>query len=141
MNSIGDRILQERERLSLTQPVLAEKCGVTMRSQRNYEKGHRSPDADYLAVLAQQGLDVLYILTNQRSGCALSKEEVQLLTAFRASSKARKACMLEVSEAFSVTPGPAHGGASIHVGGNVTQAIGGDATFGGKVRIGPTTKR
>lgn len=63
MTSIGDRIREERERLSLTQPELAERCGVTMRSQRNYEKGERSPDADYMAALSKQGLDVLYILT------------------------------------------------------------------------------
>lgn len=67
MTFLGKRLLEERERLSMTQPELAEKCGVTMRTQRNYEKGERSPDADYLAALAQQGLDVLYLLTGQRT--------------------------------------------------------------------------
>lgn len=76
MNSIGERLRQERERIPLTQPELATRCGVTMRSQRNYEKGERSPDADYLAALAPHGLDVLYILTGQRTGGALAPAPV-----------------------------------------------------------------
>lgn len=70
MPSIGQRLLRERERLGLTQPDLADVCGVTMRSQRNYEKGERQPDAAYLAAIATAGADVLYILTGQRAGGA-----------------------------------------------------------------------
>jgi transcriptional regulator with XRE-family HTH domain len=63
MSPFGDRLRLERERAGLTQPVLAERCGVTMRSQRNYEKGERSPDAEYLTALAAMGLDVQFVLT------------------------------------------------------------------------------
>ncbi len=68
MPSIGDRLREVREQLGLSQQALADQCGVTMRSQRNYEKGERQPDAAYLAAIAAAGADVLYILTGQRSG-------------------------------------------------------------------------
>ncbi len=49
----------------MSQQEMADRCGVTMRSQRNYEKGERSPDAEYLAALAVMGVNVLQILTGQ----------------------------------------------------------------------------
>lgn len=54
------------ERLGLSQQEFADICGVTMRTQRNYEKGDRQPDASYLAALTQTGGDVLFVLTGQR---------------------------------------------------------------------------
>lgn len=81
----NERLLQERERLCLSQIEMAEKCGVTPRSQRNYEKGERQPDAVYIAALAAIGADVLYILTGQRTPAtaALSKREAALLDNYR----------------------------------------------------------
>lgn len=67
MPLFGERLRAERERLGLGQQELAEKCGVTMRSQRNYEKDERQPDATYLAALTALGGDVLYVLTGTRS--------------------------------------------------------------------------
>ena len=67
MPNFFDRLREERERLALSQQVLAEKCGVTARSQRNYESGERNPDSAYLAAIAAAGADVLYVLTGQRS--------------------------------------------------------------------------
>ena len=66
METIGGRLRFERERLALSQPVLAEMCGVTMRSQRNYEKDERLPDAGYLAAATRSGVDVVYVLTGER---------------------------------------------------------------------------
>ena len=54
----------------MSQQALAERCGITARSQRNYESGERLPDAAYLAAIAAAGADVLYILTGQRAGGA-----------------------------------------------------------------------
>lgn len=68
--NFSERLRTERERLELSQQGLAEKCGVTARSQRNYESGERNPDSVYLAAIAAAGADVLYILTGQRSGAA-----------------------------------------------------------------------
>ena len=70
MPNFSERLRTERERLELSQQGLAEKCGVTARSQRNYESGERNPDSVYLAAIAAAGADVLYILTGVRSGVA-----------------------------------------------------------------------
>jgi transcriptional regulator with XRE-family HTH domain len=58
---------EEREALGLSQQALADACGISARSQRNYESGERSPDAAYLAAIAALGADVLFVLTGQRS--------------------------------------------------------------------------
>jgi transcriptional regulator with XRE-family HTH domain len=65
--TIFERLRSQREALGLSQQALAEICGITARSQRNYESGERLPDAAYLAALSAAGADVLYILTGQRS--------------------------------------------------------------------------
>ena len=70
MPEICDRLREVREALGLSQQALAERCGITARSQRNYESGERLPDAAYLAAIAAAGADVLYILTGQRTGGA-----------------------------------------------------------------------
>lgn len=67
MPEISERLRKEREALGLSQQALADACGISARSQRNYESGERMPDAAYLAAIAAQGADVLYILTGQRS--------------------------------------------------------------------------
>ncbi|WP_339615222.1 helix-turn-helix transcriptional regulator [uncultured Gilvimarinus sp.] len=64
---MGERLKEERERLGWSQQKLADTCGVTMRSQRNYEKSERHPDANYIAALAAVGLNVMYILTGKLS--------------------------------------------------------------------------
>ncbi len=65
--SIGERLREERERLELSQTVLAELGGVTRISQGNYESGKRKPKADYWNALAEAGVDVQYVLTGMRS--------------------------------------------------------------------------
>lgn len=63
MPTLSERLREQREALGFTQQSLADLCGITARSQRNYESGERSPDAAYLAATAAAGADVLYILT------------------------------------------------------------------------------
>ncbi|MGP8492713.1 helix-turn-helix domain-containing protein [Paraburkholderia fungorum] len=63
---IGPRIKEERERLRF-QAVLAEAVGVTRQSVLNWESGAAQPPAAALAAMARLGLDVLYILTGERS--------------------------------------------------------------------------
>ncbi|WP_039917606.1 helix-turn-helix domain-containing protein [Cellvibrio mixtus] len=65
--NIGDRLRKERERLGLNQPEFGAIAGVSKTTQFNYEKGDRSPDAEYLAAIAGAGVDVLYVLTGTRS--------------------------------------------------------------------------
>ena len=94
MPNFFDRLREERERLGLSQQVLAEKCGVTARSQRNYEAGERNPDSAYLASIAAAGADVLYILTGARqqpqAAPALSPRQAALLDNYQHTDEAGK---------------------------------------------------
>lgn len=62
---IGDRLKEERERLGFNQTEFAAKAGVSKNSQYNYEKGERSPDATCLAAIAENGVDILYVVTGE----------------------------------------------------------------------------
>lgn len=86
MLNICDRLKEERVRLGLNQGDLAKLAGVSKTSQFNYEKGDRSPDADYLARLLEAGLDVLYIVSGTRTRYAeeLSEAEALLVERYRA---------------------------------------------------------
>jgi transcriptional regulator with XRE-family HTH domain len=64
--SIGERLKAERLRLEKPQAEVAESCGVTKRTQVNYESGGRFPDAQYLASFAAMGADILYVVTGTR---------------------------------------------------------------------------
>lgn len=68
MHSISDRLIEGRKALGLSQQALADRVGIALRSQQNYEKGDRSPDANYLAAVAAAGVDVLYLLTGVPAG-------------------------------------------------------------------------
>lgn len=66
MNTLGERLRSERERLGLSQVAFGEIGGVQKVAQINYEKDKRKPDAEYLAAIAVAGADVLYVVTGQR---------------------------------------------------------------------------
>ena len=61
------RLKEERERLGLSQEAFGSVGGVQKRAQINYESGERKPDLGYLEGLSKIGVDVLYIITGQRS--------------------------------------------------------------------------
>ena len=110
MPNFSERLRTERERLELSQQGLAEKCGVTARSQRNYESGERNPDSVYLAAIAAAGADVLYILTGQRTeGTASDPAEQVLLDSYRRCKPDAKANLIQMAALLSagVAPGPA----------------------------------
>ena len=129
MPNFFDRLREERERLALSQQVLAEKCGVTARSQRNYESGERNPDSAYLAAIAAAGADVLYILTGERDGPApvtLSAEEETMLAYFREASKEVRRAALGALLGASVPVASHVGGThSQHSSGTGAMHIGG----------------
>lgn len=68
MDSFSDRLREERTRMSANQSEFAQIGGVQKNAQIKYEKGERSPDADYLQRLSTHGVDVLYLLTGHRDG-------------------------------------------------------------------------
>lgn len=92
---IGERLKAERERLELTQPAFAEIAGAKKRTLIDWEKGVSSPTAVQLAALAEMGVDVLFVLTGQRSQpvpatAGLSRRAAALLDNFEHTDEAGK---------------------------------------------------
>jgi transcriptional regulator with XRE-family HTH domain len=84
--NIGERLKEERVRLGYNQGDFAAIAGVAKTSQFNYEKGERSPDAAYLAAVAEKGVDVLYVVTGRRTPEASSSfngDEIDLVEHYR----------------------------------------------------------
>lgn len=63
---IGQRLLEERGRLGLTQQALADAIGAPRVSFVKYEAGQSSPAAETLVSLEAVGVDVRYVLTGLR---------------------------------------------------------------------------
>ncbi|WP_290608893.1 helix-turn-helix domain-containing protein [Arsenophonus sp. ENCA] len=89
LDGVGERLKAERQRLGLSQEVFAERCGVKKLTQYNYEKGERYPDVTYLVAAKSIGLDLLFLVTGERTDEASAldvvrdQEEAEVLTAFR----------------------------------------------------------
>lgn len=97
---IGDRLKEERERLGLNQTDFAALAGASKNTQYNYEKGGRSPDANYLAAASAAGIDVLYVLTGERRPAAaesVSAEELELVMAYRTMSDPERSVLRRIS--------------------------------------------
>jgi transcriptional regulator with XRE-family HTH domain len=76
-------LAEERKRLGLKQAEFAALVGTDVPKQSLYENGRRELRADYLARLADAHVDVLYILTAQRSaGETLGSAASELLSAW-----------------------------------------------------------
>lgn len=67
MSTFGERLREERKRLGISQIAFAELGGAKKHSQINYEADKSSPSSDYIAALVQAGVDILYVLTGQRT--------------------------------------------------------------------------
>ncbi|WP_182852440.1 XRE family transcriptional regulator [Metapseudomonas otitidis] len=98
MSSIGERLREERERLGFNQTAFGAIGGVLKQAQLKYEKGERFPDAAFLEGVAKVGVDVQYVVTGIRSTAALSADEEQLLSNFRAAPIAVKAVMMAAGQ-------------------------------------------
>ena len=66
LDMIGDRLREERKRLSLSQVDAGKMCGVQSQAFLKWEHGDRSMPVDSLAILGENGFDVLYIVTGRR---------------------------------------------------------------------------
>jgi transcriptional regulator with XRE-family HTH domain len=97
---ICNRLREERERLKLSQVALGEIGGIKKLAQINYESGKRTPDAQYLQAISRIGVDVLYVVTGERSTAGvLTSDERQMLDLFRAAPLAVKAAAMGALEA------------------------------------------
>lgn len=94
MGTLGERLKEERKRLGFSQEEFAAIAGVTRRPYAEWEAGNTSPTGVQLAALYAEGADVQYIVTGVRSGMALSPDERELLTLFRAAPLAGKAAAI-----------------------------------------------
>lgn len=71
-------------RIGLSQAEFAALGGLGKQAQLNYESDARSPDANYLAALSKVGVDVLYVITGERTqGAPVPDDEAELLDGFR----------------------------------------------------------
>lgn len=74
-NLLGRRILEERERLGLSQQEAANAAGVRREMWAKYEAG-AEPKAKVLAGMAEAGVDVQYVLTGKRQGQGIGEAAV-----------------------------------------------------------------
>lgn len=151
---LGERLRAERDRLGLNQSDFAALGGASKRSQIDWEKGVLVPNAEFLALVARHGVDVLFVLTGARSKAPeslMTSDEVEMLDSYRRSSPVRQASLLEVglacATASSSTPNMQDGRprkhlrTTINVGGDVGQSVSGDQVIHGAVHIGAVKKR
>src|SRR3954453_16208161 len=79
----GNRLAEERKRLGLKQAEFASLVGTDVPKQSLYENDRRELRADYLARLAGAQVDVVYVLTGQRTeGDWLGRGASELLSAY-----------------------------------------------------------
>lgn len=62
----GERIKEERVRLKLTQPEVAQICSAGKTTVISWEKSLTSPSSVQLSELYKNGFDILYIVTGKR---------------------------------------------------------------------------
>ena len=120
MFDFGERIRQERDRLGLSQEAFGAVGGVSKRAQVNYEKSERKPDLVYLDQLSRIGVDVLYLVTGQRSEAVLSPELSDLIALYQKAPLAVKAAVLRA------LAGDASEAAGVNVRGSNNQIAGRD---------------
>lgn len=100
--SIGKRLKEARIAARYrTQGDLADAIGIKRESQNRFESGRQTPGGDYLAKVAEAGLDVVFILTG--NAAALSPEEKALLNNYRAACAEQRAKLMKVSSALSLS--------------------------------------
>lgn len=102
MYSMGDRLKEIREQMGLTKTQFAQLANVSVSSQTNYEEKSRVPSGEYLAALAEKGIDITYILTGKKTiNTELSSEEAALVENYRATPEEKRSVVTEVSASFA----------------------------------------
>lgn len=137
MSDFRQRLKEERARLQLNQRDFAALGGVTKDAQLNYENGSRRPDASYLAAVAAQGVDVLYLLTGERDTSTLEPDEANLLRRYREAPDA-----VRVAAVAALTAGAAPAKYQQNFkGANIGQQVSGDVTGPFTIDMGNTGKK
>jgi len=66
VDNFGERLKQARTRLGMSQEEFGAVGGVKKVAQSNYETGKRFPDSQYLARLAEAGVDIQFVVSGFR---------------------------------------------------------------------------
>lgn len=64
---IGARLREERRRLRMSTEAFADACSIGRNTLMDWQAGKSSPPADRMAALALVGVDVLYVITGNRT--------------------------------------------------------------------------
>jgi transcriptional regulator with XRE-family HTH domain len=124
MNTLGERLRSERNRLGMNQDDFAAIGGVKKRAQITYEQDERFPDAAYLRAVATAGVDVLYVLIGNTAIAAMTPDEKELLLGYRKLDIRGKAGMLGMVQGMNAPEETTK--AIFH--GDVGQVVQGDQT-------------
>lgn len=116
--SFAARLREERKKLGLIQADLAEKTGITKKAQGAYEKDRLPQFAEYLEALARTGIDVAYVLTGERGGVQLTKQEADMLALMRQAPPAVRETALNVLRSGLVISKQVNVGRDLHVEGD-----------------------
>lgn len=114
--SLEDRLKEERLKLGLNQADFGAACGVTKKTQIDYEKGNSSPTGKQLELLSAVGADVNYIITGNRD--AFSNDERELIELYRSASLKNK------MQALNVLLGQTNAGVNITASDAAQTAVG-----------------
>lgn len=104
MNPFGSRLKEERKILGLSQHDFAAIGGVEANAQGKYENGERAPRSDYLAALISRGVDVLYVLSGQRTPMrsdSLSDTERAVIVHYRGLTEVDQAAISQLALSLS----------------------------------------
>ncbi|MGH8416474.1 MAG: helix-turn-helix domain-containing protein [Pseudomonas sp.] len=104
MKDIGSRLKEERKSLGLSQQEFGAIGGVEANAQGKYESGERIPRSDYLAALGKKGVDVLYVLSGNRtpmSADSLSDAERMIITHYRALNEDDREAISQLATSLS----------------------------------------
>lgn len=100
--SFGARLAEERKRLGLKQADFADLVGTDVPKQSLYENDRRELRADYLARLADAGIDVVYVLTARRSdGAWMDSGASDLLSAYLSLPEEMRTALEQLARSLS----------------------------------------
>lgn len=121
---IASRLKAERERLGLSQTAFGAAGGAGKTTVIGWERGTAFPNAAFLALAAELGVDVRYVITGSRDYLppeALKPDEQVLLDYYRAASReVRNAAMGALMGAQQSAPRQVfHGKVGTAVAGNL----------------------
>jgi transcriptional regulator with XRE-family HTH domain len=104
MKDLGSRLKEARKRLGLSQQEFGAIGGVEANAQGKYESGERIPRSDYLAGLKKEGIDVLYILSGEKTPMAsesLSDAERNIIMHYRVLSEDDREAISQLATSLS----------------------------------------